>query len=134
MMSPEQQGKKQKQTKTQETAPRFNDVKFVNWTLTKEQAAECKGWLLVLGDFDSALEKFEEEGYKLTSRWDSYGECWGAFAYPEEGKTENGGYILTGRGSSPLRAVKQLLYIHYAVMDRGWAAWSVATRGIELDD
>jgi len=114
--------------------PRFNDVKFVNWSLSAEEKASCKAWLAVEGDIDNAVLVLIEEGYKVTCSYDGYRSCFTASIVPSDDKSPNKGYILTGKGSTPLKAIKQALYIHYHIMDGEWSSYSVMGASEELDD
>lgn len=122
------------QPKGKPTQPRFNDVQFVNWSLTDEEKAACKEWSVTMGDFDNALGKLIEEGYKVTVSYDNYRSCFTASIVPTKDAKMNVGYILTGKGSTPLKAIKQVLYIHFYIMGGEWAAYSTAKNAEELDD
>jgi hypothetical protein len=115
-------------------AKRFNDVVFVNWSLSAEEKASCKAWLINLEDLDDALLKLVEGGYKTTLSWDTYRECFTASIVPTEDSDPNKGYILTGKGSTPLKAVKQACYIHWHVMDGNWSSYAKQAEREELDD
>ena len=114
--------------------PRFNDVTFVNWSLSADDKVSCKAWLLGDGEMDNAISNLIETGYKVTSSWDGYRSCFTASIVPTSDAKDNQGYILTGKGSTALKAVKQAMYIHHYIMDGNWAAWSTATKAEELDD
>lgn len=116
------------------TQPRFNDVQFVNWALSTEDKTACKDWELSLSDFDDAYGSLIESGYKITASYDGFRACYTASIVPTKDAKENQGYILTGKGSTPLKAVKQALYIHYRIMGESWASYSTASRMEELDD
>lgn len=114
--------------------PRFNDVQFVNWSLDAEQKAACKAWVLSIEDYDAALGNLIEAGYKTTVSYDQFRHCFTASIVPTKEAKENQGYILTGKGSTPTKAIKQALYIHFHVMDENWASYSTAKAIEELDD
>lgn len=116
------------------TTPRFNDVKFVNWSLDESSKAACKTWLTSQEDYDDAISGTIEASYKITVSWDTYRSCFTASLIPQSDAKSNQGFILTGKGSTALKAIKQALYIHYQVMDEEWASYSTATNAEELDD
>lgn len=116
------------------TQKRFNDVIFVNWSLSVEEKAECKNWLLGEGELDNACLLLIEAGYKTTISWDNYRECFTASIVPAKDAKINQGYILTGKGSTPLKAIKQAAYIHFHIMDGDWSSYSTAKSAEELDD
>lgn len=119
---------------TKPTQPRFNDVTFVNWTLTADEKTSCKQWLLDQGDMDNAISALIEAGYKITVSWDKYRACYTSSIVPTADAKSNQGFILTGKGSTALKATKQALFIHYHIMDSEWASYSTTTNTEELDD
>ncbi len=116
------------------TQPRFNDVNFINWSLSAEEKAACKQWALDVASYDSDLGRLIQSDYKLTLSWDGFRSCYTASIVPTKDNKINAGYILTGKGSTPLKAAKQALYIHFYVMAEEWAAYSTAGAAEELDD
>jgi len=114
--------------------PRFNDVQFVNWALSAEEKVACKAWSLNLEDYDSAYGKLIEDGYKVTVSYDGFRSCFTASVVPAKDAKSNQGYILTGKGSTPLKAVKQAFYIHWHIMAEEWSSYSTAKAQEELDD
>ena len=113
---------------------RFNNVVFVNWSLSVEEKAACKAWINTWEDLDDGLSLLIQEGYKATFSWDAYRSCFTASLIPTSDAKSNAGYILSGKGSTPLKAVKQALFVHYKIMDGEWASYSTATNAEELDD
>ncbi len=120
--------------KPKPTQTRFNDVKFVNWALTTEEKQDCKTFLTGEADYDDALHVIVQAGYKTTLSWDNFRQCFTASIVPTKDAKNNQGYILTGKGSTPLKAIRQALYIHYRIMDEDWASYSTSTNAEELDD
>lgn len=120
--------------KQKPTQQRFNDVQFVNWSLSVEEKAACKGWLLGEGELDNACVLLIEGGYKVTVSYDVFRSCFTASIVPTKDAKSNQGYILTGKGSTPLKSIKQAAYIHFHVMDGEWSAYSTAKSAEELDD
>jgi hypothetical protein len=119
---------------TAPTKPRFNDVQFINWSLDADHKMACKNWSLDLEQFDNLLTTLVEGGYKATVSYDTYRSCFTASIVPTPDAKGNQGYILTGKGSTPTKALKQALYIHFHVMNEDWAAYSTAKSAEELDD
>jgi hypothetical protein len=120
--------------KAEPKVERFNDVKFVNWSLSPDEKAACKAWELSLEDYDEALLTLVEAGYKSTVSYDDFRSCFTASIVPTKTAKSNQGYILTGKGSTPLKSVKQVLYIHYHIMAEEWAEYSTGKSIEELDD
>jgi hypothetical protein len=120
--------------RTVPTKARFNDMKFINWSLSDDERAACKAWALSLEDYDNALISLVEAGYKITISYDNYRSCFTCSVVATPDAKSNQGYILAGKGSTPLKAAKQALYIHFHIMGEDWAAYSTATAAEELDD
>lgn len=120
--------------KRKPTQPRFNDVQFVNWSLSADEKAACREWSLVLDDYDDAVGSLIEAGYKVTVSYDNFRSCYTASIVPTKDAKSNQGYILTGKGSTSLKAIKRALYIHFHIMGEEWAAYSTAKAVEELDD
>lgn len=119
---------------TKPTVPRFNDVKFINWSLSADEKLAVKQWVLSIEEIDDAISKLVEAGYKVTSSWDTYRSCFTASIVPTQDAKINQGFILTGKGSTALKAIKQALYIHHYVMNEDWSSYSTAKGIEEIDD
>jgi len=125
---------KDKKNAGKSSAPRFNNAKFVNYELSSDERAACKAWLPNLDAVDDALLKAVEQGYKISVKWDTYSQAFSAFMVTDDSKTENVGIINTGRGSTPLKAIKQALYKHFVVFDLVWSPFAQGGPRTELDD
>jgi len=110
------------------------DVLFINWSLTKEEKADLKSRSFSLEECDDALLKACEAGYKVSVQFDDYNECYACFVTQRDKKGANFGYILTGRGSTPVKAIKQALYIGFYLMNGDFAAYSTKVGREEIDD
>lgn len=113
---------------------RFNDVKFVTYSLSREQAKDLKARDLSLEQLDDTALKLSEAGYKITFRFDDYNQCHACWLIPSMDKVPNFGFILTGRGSTPLKAFKQVCYIHFELFEGDWAEHYIDRNREELDD
>lgn len=116
------------------TQPRFNDVQFVNWSLSAEEKAAVKAWVLTIEEYDNFIGGLVEAGYKITVSYDNFRACFTASIVPTKDAKSNQGYILTGKGSTPIKAIRQAMYTHYYIMDGEWASYSTAKAAEELDD
>lgn len=121
-------------TSSKGKAPRFNDVVFISYPLSKEQTDEIKRASWDLDDLDNALITFAEQDYKVTTSYDDYSSCYACFITPKGDKHRNAGFILTGRGSSPHKAIKQAYYVHVSLFDGDWSGWRDDRRNAEIDD
>jgi len=94
------------------------EISWVNYTLSSEQKAELKAQDF---DFDTAAVRLTEENLKITISYDDFNECYSAFLIPKNAEHKNAGCILSGRGSTPIKAVKQAAYIHWRIFDGDWS-------------
>jgi len=115
-------------------APRFNDVVFISFPLSEEQKSEIKIAAWDLEDMDNALITLAEQDYKTTTSYDDYSASYACFVTPKGDKHKNAGFILTGRGSSPHKAVKQAFYVHMVLFEGDWTGWQDTRRTADLDD
>lgn len=99
--------------------PAWRPATFVSVTLTDEDRAAIKAAPNSFESVDDTLIALITDGYKFTLKLDAYNQCFACYmAAPEKSANQN--CILTGRGSSPLRAVKQAVYMHRVVLDGDW--------------
>lgn len=84
-------------------------------------------------EIDDALLKLCEEGYRVTLRYDDRSEAFACWVNPTGEDHPNNGLTLSGRGSSPLRALKQALYIHQ-LFEGDWAGNYKQFKLEDLDD
>lgn len=111
-------------------SPSNGSVSWVNYTLTTDEKKALK---TAEFDADNALLRLVEEGYKITMGFDKFNECFSCFVVPTGEGHKHTGMILSGRGSTPLKALKQGCYIHWQVFDGDWTDVRVSQRE-ELDD
>lgn len=110
------------------------DVIFINYDLTESERAACKKWCVLLDDLDAAMVRAVEEGYRLSLKWDTFSECHAAFMLRSDEEKLNAGYILTGRGSTSAKALRQMLFKHFMLFEGDWGAWAKARKDLDLDD
>jgi len=117
-----------KSSKTQ-----FTQSEFINFPLSAEQKREIKAWTPTFEDIDNELLKLTEAGYRVTLRWDERSEAHACWVNPTGEDHSNAGLTLSGRGSTPLKALKQALYID-RLFDGDWAGNYKSFKEEELDD
>ena len=96
--------------------PRFNETVFISFPLSEEQKQEIKRVTFNLDDVDSAIIRLCEENYKVSFSFDEYSSAYAVFITPKGDKHRNAGFILTGRGSSPHKALKQAFLFDWGVL------------------
>jgi len=82
---------------------------FVRFDLDEKQAAACKKWQPTFSDLDSEMLRLIEAGYKLSFSVDNYNDCYQVFVQTDANIGPNKALIMTGRGSTPLKAMKQAI-------------------------
>lgn len=112
--------------------PGFKPATFVNIDLDDDVAQKLKSAPWGLTELDATLNKLLADRYKLTVRYDERNDCFAAWIVsPDAGA--NRGYILAGRGSTPSKAVKQVCYIHFVLLEGDWVEGGAMPRK-PLDD
>lgn len=116
-------------------ATRYSGVEseFVNLELSKEQTTAMRLWRNDFEEVMAAWAELLEEGYRVNTKYDDYSTAYAAFVIPGEG-SDNSGYILTGRGGDPYRAVCEALYKHKFLLPGGWASYPKRERQIDDAD
>jgi len=121
-------------TKKQSKAKRPDFKGFVNYPLSTDEKAAIKAISLTLDDYENFLIKLSEEGYKITISYDAFNQCYSCFLMHKDADHTNAGYMLSGKGSTPLKAFKQCSYIHYQIFDEDWSAHFAPQNRDEIDD
>jgi len=113
---------------------RFNDVVFISFPLDVEQKQAIKALQWQIEDYDTTLINLNDAGYKVSLNYDEYNDAYACFITPGKNHPTNSGFILTGRGSTPLKALKQAAYVHHVLFDGDWSAWRDTRRNDIIDD
>lgn len=110
-----------------------NGVLFINYDLDDNTRAQYKAWreknYEKLADF---LDNAIDAGYQVSLKKDEYNACIGAFLIAKTTKTENDGFILTGRGSTAVTALFGVFFRHLVLFQQQWPTHN--KRGPKLDD
>ena len=121
-MQDERYNKRRARTQRKETAytpPPF--VGFIDPYLSPQELQQQKEMpFSEEAAFDSLL-KFIEEGFAVKFSYDDNNCCHQATASPKKSNHPYAGMYLIGRGSEPIKALKQLLYKHYHILDGVWS-------------
>jgi len=115
-------------------AERFNDMQFIQYELDKDQQKACKDHAVTADELFDEMLALLSDGYKLSIRYDWYSECYAAYMQTTEGTAKNAGFILSGRGSTPFKAFKQLVYKHRVCLDGEWSGYAERRGGFNIDD
>lgn len=120
-------------SKQREKAARFDNSRFVNFELDKEQSATCKAWSFTSDDFCSEVQRFIDSGYGVSLKYDERNECYSCFIQNRGEAGPNRGLVLTGRGSTAVKAFKQCAFKD-RLMDQDWEAYAERPTFNHLDD
>jgi len=115
-------------------APRFNDNQFVRYELDKAQQSECKAWDIGEDGLLDLVSAAIDDGYRFSLKWDDYSECYGVFMQPVVPEGSNAGLILTGRGSTVGKSIKQVLYKHHTCLAGDWSEYAERRGRDVIDD
>jgi len=107
------------------------DSEFVNYELSADQVAAYRVWRSDIETIDLAWKEACENGYRFSTKYDDYNSAFAVYMLPDEG-SDNSGYILTGRGGTPLRALCECLYKHSELLRGDWR--SVRRSPVSTDD
>lgn len=129
-------GKKRRTSnpKTGASSVRFDDSKFVNYELDAIQQKACKEHEVTEVLVFSQLDELCGDGYSFGVRLDRDGVTFASFMQFRGDSGINAGLILSGRGSSPFKALKQVLYKHYVCLDGDWRPFAEHGSGVSIDD
>ena len=107
---------------------------FIDPGLDADQKALLKAAKFDAQTADDSLSRVMDQDYKITVKWDDKGNAYAAWLIPLTDDHENAGSILAGRGSSPLKAIKQVLYKHHTFFGAGFWGGGGLAKSEELDD
>jgi len=110
-----------------------SDAEFVALELSKDEKAALREFAAEMDDLDEFIKDILTDGTKLTMKDDERNSCYVVFAFAPEG-SDNGGYILTGRGGTPTRAMRELLYKDRILLDHVWESYHNRSRADGDDD
>lgn len=130
-------GEQRRNTQRRSSNPRsrqnasYEQSEFINIELGKDEIAAQRLWR---EDLEHVLElwtELVEGGYRINTKYDDYSSSCAAFIIPGDG-SDNAGYILTGRGGTPYRALTEALYKHEILLRGEWAR-AFAARNVADD-
>jgi hypothetical protein len=84
-------------------------------------------------NMSDALEELTQAEYKVTFKWDTYADCQCCWLIAPDSNEDNKGLILSGRGSTAVKAFKQVFWLHTVKLHAIWPAPTGNTK-VELDD
>lgn len=112
----------------------FVEREFLNVYLDEAIKSAIKAVKVGLDWYDASLLELADSGYTFSLKWDERNNCHAAWILQQRPDHENFGFILPGRGSTPLKALKQALYIHYELLKGEWSKAAKKPTRDEIDD
>lgn len=118
---------------TSERQSRFDSSRFVQYELDEDERLKCKQWSLSCDDLWMELLALCDDGYSVSVKFDAYSEAYACFVQVR-GDTDNpnNGLILTGRGSTPFKSVKQAVFKHKSI-GPSWVRYAEKSKPV-IDD
>lgn len=108
--------------------------KFVSVSLTDEDKVACKAWHFDETMWMNFMNEMIAQGYKFTTRNDTSGSGYVVWMSTTTEDHVHKGWMLSGRGSSILKAFKQLAFIHFKVLGEDWRTNMVTKQSDTYDD
>lgn len=117
-----------------DSTDQFQRRQFIQRELTADEQKACKNWSLFADRSDDMLAHWLDAGGKCTLRFDEYNRSFACWLIPSAGDSGKDGLILSGRGSTPLKAMKQCFFKHFVLFEETWPKGIDARGTIEIDD
>lgn len=93
---------------------------FVQFSLSKEQLALIKGIEYGADEINDTLVTLTEQGYSVSYKHYPEEGTWGCFLNPKGENHVHKGWTLAGRGSTPIKAMRQVAWVHFTLFDAVW--------------
>lgn len=106
---------------------------YIEVRLDEEGKKEFKRWKASIGDLDDTLMKLCEGGYRLSMSYDDYNGAYMCSMTTKDAQSENAGWVLVGRGNSPVSAMQQVVFKHLVVTSGMWVNFRQSSRN-DWDD
>ena len=106
---------------------------FIEYDLTEQERADLKKREFDLVIADVALTNLVQDNYRVSFGFDFYNNTFTCSLSHKDSTHVNAGWVLVGRGSTPIKALKQVAYKHHEVFGEQWSNARAMSRS-ELDD
>jgi hypothetical protein len=107
---------------------------FVPGDLTDVERKQCKDWPIWGERSDDMLANLLDNGYTLSIKPDTRGGGYMAFITANTAGHAYAGWVLSGRGSTPLKSLKQACFRHYVMLDEVWEVGGADTGEFDYQD
>jgi len=95
--------------------------------LNDDQKAVIKTALPTGKDILNKLDKYVEDGYRVTVAWDDFNNCVNCSLFDTDVRRPSAGYILSAKHVELLVCLATLVYLHEVVYADGWDIERVST-------
>ncbi len=117
-----------------EKLPSRAQFAFVRYELTAVELREVKEWRRGFDELDAVIIPLVDRAYKFVAKYDDFNNCYQCMMMTDNKVDNNYNLGLVGRGSSPLKALKQVLWKHRSC-DGVWPAPDFSGKSpAEFDD
>lgn len=124
---------KRSKTRTAPSNPSFKG--FLNMNLSDEDKSIIKSTAYDMAEWSGDLEKWCDSGFKFTFSEDTYNSCFQVIGTRSDKEHKDYGILLTGRGSTPIKAFKQWVYIQTRlIQDADWVDLLEDAPRFSIDD
>lgn len=106
---------------------------FIEYDLTEQEKRSLKEQSFDLVDANVCLTNLTQAEYRVSFGYDFYNSSFTCSLSHKDPKHENAGWVLVGRGSEPLKALKQAAYKHFTIFGEIWHNARAMSKA-ELDD
>jgi len=108
---------------------------FLNGDLSDEDRAIIKSTKYDGEEWCVDLDKWIDNGFKFTFGYDDYNHCFHVIAARSDKDHKDAGILLTGRGSTAVKAFKQWIYIETRLIgETDWSELLESKPVSEIDD
>lgn len=116
-------------------AAQVNFRGFLNIDLSDEDRSIIKSTSYDSAEWQADLDKWIDNGFKFTFGYDDYNHCFHVIAARSDRGHKDAGILLTGRGSTAIKAFKQWVYIQSRLVgDADWSELLETGVSHEIDD
>lgn len=108
---------------------------FLNIQLTDEDRAILKSTAYDNAAWQADFDKWIDNGFKFTFSTDNYNHCFQVIGTRQDSDHVDFGILLSGRGSTCLKAFKQWIYIQTRLIGEvDWSELLEVPKSREIDD
>jgi len=124
-----------KKTKASPAQQNPNFRGFINVNLTEDLKRFIKSQPFSADTFEANLWEYIQIGYKFTFSFDDYQHCYQCIGTHQDKEHADYGILLTGRGSSPMKAFKQWMFVVTEIIgERSWGDMLAPQAPDDYDD